>query len=437
MLVSRSPWDGVILGEFPEDADPAGAFARIRAPSRGEARTGLERLAQVLVAHRQEAIDLLVREAGKVVADAAAEADLLPRKIATVLGPGLASVPDGIPDTAGVRWIPRGPAVVLGPFNFPLHLLHGLVVPALAVGCPVVAKPSERTPALGAWYRDRLDEAGLSPFVQVVQGGPTTAAILVDHPAVATVAAVGSRTMGVALARRLAERPEVVLALELGGVNHVLIRDDADLAVAAAAVADGAWKMAGQRCTATRIVHVSRGRSREFFDILADLRDHWTPTGQHTSPAGPMIDGDTRRRILAPFTDLPRGWRILGGDPTACPAGPASADPLLVLAGDRQDLRYHTEHFGPVLLVDLHDHEREALTAMRTNSHRLSAGIWTADRTAFAQLADELPYGLISHNQNTAGARGDLPFGGCGLSGNGHPAGLCATRIFADETAIW
>ena len=121
----------------------------------------LERLAQVCASARSRIVELLIAEAGKCRSDAEAEADLLAKKIAVTLGPGLARTPQTVSgNEAQMVWRPRGVAAVLGPFNFPLHLLHGLVVPALAVGCPVVAKPSERCPALGALYATLIAEAG-------------------------------------------------------------------------------------------------------------------------------------------------------------------------------------------------------------------------------------------------------------------------------------
>jgi succinylglutamic semialdehyde dehydrogenase len=259
-LRSVSPWDGSMV--YDGAAEDAVTWGEV--PALAEVHARLRTLGAVLTARRDEAVALLIREAGKVRADAEAEADLLPRKIDITLDTGLARTPLQVDATVTgpVRWRPRGPALILGPFNFPLHLLHGLVVPALAMGCPVVAKPSERCPALGAWYRDRLIEAGLGAAARVVLAGPEVVPALLADPSLATVAAVGSRRMGLALTAALAARPEVVVALELGGVNPALLLDDADLAAAAPVLADGAWRMAGQRCTATRQVWVPRAQRR-------------------------------------------------------------------------------------------------------------------------------------------------------------------------------
>ena len=446
-LVSTSPWDGAPVHDGPADGGLDTVLARAAAAWTAEVppaviRARLEQLSAVLTAHRAEAIALLIREAGKTRADATAEADLLPRKIAISLGAGLARTPlaptpAAGPDLPAIRWRPRGVALCLGPFNFPLHLLHGLVVPALAVGCPVIAKPSERCPALGAWYRERLIEAGLGDRAQVVLGGPDTVRALANSSVVATVAAVGSRRMGLALAALLAPRPEVVLALELGGVNHALVCADADLAQALPALADGAWRMAGQRCTATRIVHVPRSRAEELIAGLRAAQRAWQGDRTPEGILGPLISSGERERFQQVFRPLAQasGWQVLAGTTTG---DGAFADPLLLAVdpAGRAAPAYTDEHFGPYLIIDIFDDEAAAVARMRANPLRLSAAVWTADPANFQRLAQRLPYGLVNWNRNTAGARSDLPFGGCGQSGNGRPAAVAAGQIFADET-VW
>jgi len=437
MPTSVSPWNGEVVWSAPDAVDPGRQVARLASafaaqpPNATRLHDGLRRLAAVFIAHRAEAIDLLVREAGKTTADAAAEADLLPRKIAITLGEGLARTPLSVPEhDQGILWRPRGVAVVLGPFNFPLHLLHGLVAPALAVGCPVVAKPSERTPGCGAFYARCIEEAGLDEWCVVVQGGAEVAAALVDASGTATVAAVGSRRMGLALAQRLASRPEVVLALELGGMNHALLCDDADLEHAVPAVADGAWRMAGQRCTATRIVHVPRARLDELVERIASERQRWQPTGTPDGPLGPLISVAECERFVAAWAAVPADWIKLD---SGSGAGGAFCAPRLASAGRRDHVLYQHEHFGPGLILDSYENEAEAVSRMRANPYRLAASVWTAERERFCNLVARLPYGLVVHNRNTAGARSDLPFGGLGHSGNGRPAALGAGSIFADE----
>jgi succinylglutamic semialdehyde dehydrogenase len=450
-LSSRSPWDSaqeVWAGRMADAAAITAAVALAAASfprwslAHDERRAALQRLAQVIAASQAEIIDLLVHEAGKTLIDARAEAELLERKITITLDQGLARTPSALPsgDAPGVVWRPRGVAAVLGPFNFPLHLLHGLVVPALAVGATVVAKPSERCPALGALYHRLLAAAGLAGVAQIIQGGATQALALVRQPPIATVAAVGGRPMGLALAAELAARPEVVLALELGGVNQALVLEDADLPAAAAAVADGAWRLAGQRCTATRIVHVPRPLRAVFVEALLRERQRWLPDGTPTGANGALINAAARGAFQAAYGNRVPGLSLLAGDPGRAFGASHCVEPLLLLVEDtgaRMHPLYREEHFGPALVVDTYDDLDACVERLGANPHRLAASVFSASRARFLTIAQRLPYGQVNHNRPTAGARSDLPFGGLGHSGNGRPAAVAAGAIFADETVVW
>ncbi len=138
---------------------------------------------------------------------------------------------------------------------------------------------------------------------------------------------------------------------------------------------------------------------------------------------------------------LVAGVAIASGDALEARAtASASADPLLVVAEApqaRASACYHEEQFGPYLVLDPYDTVDEAVARMAANPYRLAASVFTANRAAFDELAARLSYGQVNWNRPTAGARSDMPFGGCGASGNGRPAALAACAIFADETVVW
>lgn len=452
LLASRSPWDqrdvvaripAATASDLAEACEAAATALPVWAADAQRRHERLRDFAVLLARQRGEIADLLIREAGKVRRDAEAEADLLVKKIEVTLGPALARTPGfsaaAAEGAATVVWRPRGVAAVLGPYNFPLHLLHGLVIPALTVGCTVVAKPSERCPGLGALYGRLLAEAGLDAFCRVVQGGADVAGALVERPEVATVAAVGSRAMGLALARRLAHRPEVVCALELGGVNPALVLPDAPDDTAAQ-LADGAWRMAGQRCTATRIVHVPAAQLDHWLTRLRDARSSWLPGADATGATGPLITPELREKFQVPYRALPAGFELIAGSPARPGEQACHADPLLLAVRSHEAWAARLvkeESFGPALVVAPYTEIEQAVARMQANPYRLATSIFTADAALFASLAARLDYGLVNRNRPTAGARSDLPFGGCGLSGNGRPAALAANAIFADETVVW
>jgi succinylglutamic semialdehyde dehydrogenase len=449
-LVSHSPWSGAVLGEVAaasinDCATAVALMAEAFATWKSDAllrRTLLTDFAVRLVAARSDLVHLLIQEAGKNRVDAEAEADLLPKKITISLDAGLARTPQslGTGSEPQTFWRPRGVAVVLGPFNFPQHLLHGLVVPALAVGCTVVAKPSEHCPLLGALYARLLTDSGLAGVCRVVQGGAAVAQALIAQPEVATVAAVGGRSTGLALSNALVGRPEVVLALELGGVNPALLLDDAEVATAATAIADGAWRMAGQRCTATRQVHVPRALHARLIAALRQERQRWLPDGTPSGANGSLISAKARARFLTDHASSPGELPLLAGNTALTFASSQCVDPLL---RDVTDIRvrthplYREEHFGPGLIVDAYDDLDDCLARLAANPYRLAASVFTASRERFLAIAPRLPYGQVNHNRPTAGARSDQPFGGLGLAGNARPAALAAGAIFADESVVW
>jgi acyl-CoA reductase-like NAD-dependent aldehyde dehydrogenase len=449
-LSSHNPWTSELVAALPSTSlavvnDEINAVARAFPAWSEEQQTrhaALMELSQAITAQRETIIALLINEAGKNKTDAEAEFELLGKKITLSLSACAERTPQVVNATTEPQryWKARGVAAVFGPFNFPLHLLHGLVVPALAVGCTVIAKPSERCPRLGQLYAQLIAQTSLKNACRIVHGGHAVAQTILQHPAISTVAAVGSYRMGQALCQALSTRPEIITALELGGVNPALILPDADIPAASTAIADGAWRMAGQRCTATRVVHVPRALCRAFINALEIARQSWLPDGMPTGKNGALISLAARQDFICAVNNRPAELSLIAGDPNKSFAASSCVDPIALLVEDpavRQHTAYRDEHFGPRLIIDPYDDLDDALTRMSDNPYRLAAAIYTADRARFVSLAKKLPYGQVNHNRPTAGARSDMPFGGLGKSGNGRPAAIAAGALFADECVIW
>ena len=227
-LRSLSPADANDeIGRFavaqPADVSDAVDRARAAFPSwrdaRFETRAAIVRRFRDVTASRSEELArLIAREMGKALWDARGEAKLLPAKVEVTLDAGMQLVAP-IPAGPGVHAThhPRGVLAVLGPFNFPAHLPNGHIVPALATGNTVVFKPSELTPAVGAWLADAWREAGLpSGVLEVVQGRGDTGAALAAHAGVDGVLFTGSYATGRKLEELLLDQPHKILALEMG-----------------------------------------------------------------------------------------------------------------------------------------------------------------------------------------------------------------------------
>src|SRR3982750_2678296 len=152
-----------------------------------------------------------------------------------------------------VRHKPHGVVGELGPYNFPAHLPNGHIVPALIAGNAVVFKPSEKTPATGAFLVDCFHKARIPHgVVRLLIGGPDQGRALAGNPGIDGLLFTGSARAGMALHRQFAETPQKILALELGGNNPLVVWNAKDIDAAAAIVVQSAYLSAGQRCTAAR-----------------------------------------------------------------------------------------------------------------------------------------------------------------------------------------
>jgi len=442
LLVSTAPADPTDeLGRFAvADAgavDAAVARARAAFPEWRDA--GLEARARVLRRFRdlaarrvEEGARLLAREVGKALWDARAEARLLAPKVDATLEDGLRFVAP-IEPGPGARAVfhPRGVLAVLGPFNFPAHLPNGHVVPALATGNTVVLKPSDKAPAVGAWMAELWREAGLPEGVlEVVQGPGETGRELALHPDVDGVLFTGSWPVGRALREATVDRPEKLLALEMGGKNAVVVLEDADLDLAAAETAISICATTGQRCSSASRVFVAREVLEPFAERLVRLLRGLVvgPPLDEGVFMGPLISTGAAERV-ARYRALSReagGERLVDVDPGLPPpyAGPG----LARFAGARQDHPYHRDEiFGPEAgLYPVADLD-EAIAAADDSDYALVASVFTRDRGAFERCAGRIRTGVLNWNRGTVGASGRLPFGGLRRSGNDRPAGVLAT----------
>ncbi|MBI3724870.1 aldehyde dehydrogenase family protein [bacterium] len=276
--------------------------------ARGKA---LEVAAHALEKRADEAARRICEEAGKPITLARAEVD---RALATLRASAeeatrapwgevvpMESAPQGIGRRAQLRRFPRGVVAAITPFNFPLNLACHKVAPAIACGCPVVLKPSERTPliahVLGDAIAEGLEAASLPlDSSHVVPALPQDSSPLVESARVAVVSFTGGAQTGWKL-REKAARKQVLL--ELGGDAAAIVWSDADLAHAARKCANSAFAYAGQSCISLQrlLVHASvYERFKEAF--LAETRA--LRTGDPRDPAvvsGPLIDDAAADRV--------------------------------------------------------------------------------------------------------------------------------------------
>jgi succinylglutamic semialdehyde dehydrogenase len=417
------------------------AVVAARAAFAGWARLSLDTRKQHILAlrraieARKDALALAItREVGKPGWEAQSEVSAALNKIDITLGDGLALVaPREMAPGQRYAFKPHGVAAVLGPFNFPLHLLHGHVVPLLVTGNTLVVKPSELAPATAQLYAECFEAAGFPAGVfNLVQGGPEHGALLAAHPDVDVVALTGSFAAGQAIRRATIEQPNKLLALELGGRNPALVLADTDLDRAVHDLLWGACVTAGQRCSGTAVALIERA----IFPALRDRLVRQLDGVQVGDPLadgvfmGPLISAPARQRYLASLSEAERlGIEALG---------PARSVPM-VQQGAYVAPSLHWVHtpggsayereelFGPDLaLVEVDDLD-QAIALANASPYGLSASVFTRDPARFEHAFAELRYGCVNWNAPTCGASSRLPFGGTRHSGNHRPAALFST----------
>ena len=441
-IQSVSPADpGDVLGVFEVAGEEAvhEAVERARAAFPGwrglgfEARAALLRRFRDLVADRQEELaQLIAREVGKALWDARGEAKLVPAKVDVTLGEGMALVEE---QTAGpgarATHHPRGVLAVLGPFNFPAHLPNGHIVPALATGNCVVFKPSELTPAVGAWLGERLREAGVPAGVfACVQGGAETGQALATARGVDGVLFTGSWAAGRALQEATLDQPGKLLALEMGGKNAVVVLEDADLELAVAETALSICATTGQRCSCASRLFVHEAVIDDFADRLCAVL-HGIKIGMPLDEGtfmGPLVSKRAFVKVQEHLTAeaLGQGETVLRVSPDL-PAPFVGPGLVRYATSEQRSLYQREEIFGPeAALHPIRDLD-EGIAATNDSDYGLVASVFTADRRRYEHAIGRVRTGLLNWNKGTIGASGKLPFGGWGKSGNDRPAGITST----------
>lgn len=404
----------------------------------------LHRFRAAIVRHKEDLADAIVREVGKIRSEARAEVDSLIARFDLVeshIRQDLREGPlPGFPNEE-LRWHPHGVVAVIGPFNFPLHLCHAHVVPALLLGNTVVVKPSEITPLCGVRYAEAAAEAGLPPgALNVVQGKGPTGAALVAHPDVRALAFTGSWAVGRRIAEAALDKPEMLIALEMGGKNTVVVCEDADVRQAAHEIVVGAYLTTGQRCTCTDRVLVHRKLAGPLIDALRKI----VPAlvfGDPDDPrafAGPMATAEGREKLERAMAAAEKAGAEVVVEGRRLPGGYYRTASVHRLPEGVHDIPGYTdvELFGPDLGIEIVDDDDEAIAVVNASPYGFANSIFTSDDARFERYYRETRCGVLNRNRSTNQASPRLPFGGTGRSGNFRPAGSFAPRNLAIPVAV-
>jgi len=342
---------------------------------------------------------------------------------------------------SATRYKPHGVLAVLGPFNLPLHLPNGHIVPALLAGNTVVFKPSELTPRIAEHMLACWHEAGLPASVlQVIQGDDDTGQALSSHSGLAGLLFTGSARTGLALNRLFADQPGKILALEMGGNNPLILHDLADSDTAAYHVLVSAFITSGQRCTcARRLIVLDTPAHRKWIKTVVERAARLQIGAYNQTPQpfmGPLISPQAADRVR----EACRDWVKRGAEPLLgldkARKGPWMSPVILDVTGvkDKPD----EEIFGPVLQVIWVKDLNEALAEANRTAYGLSAGIFTDKTDVYDHFFREIKAGIVNWNRPLTGASSNAPFGGIGRSGNHRPsayfaADYCAYPVASQE----
>ncbi len=331
---------------------------------------------------------------------------------------------------------------VLGPFNFPAHLPNGHIVPALLAGNAVVFKPSEKTPASGAFLVDCYHKAGVPEgAIRLLVGGPEQGKALASQPGIDGLLFTGSARAGMSLHKQFADTPQKILALELGGNNPIVAWNVKELDAAAAIIVQSAFLSAGQRCTAARRLIVEDGKEAKLVDRITGLMDRMIVGEPFADPQpfmGPVIDNDSADHLQEQWVAL----MMKGGRPIRRLERTSNEQPFLKPAfidvTDAKD-RPDEEMFGPVLqLIRVKDFDA-AIDEANNTRFGLAASLIGGTPQQYDRFWANVRAGVINWNKPTNGAPSTAPFGGIGLSGNHRPsayyaADYCAYPVTSSET---
>jgi RHH-type transcriptional regulator, proline utilization regulon repressor / proline dehydrogenase / delta 1-pyrroline-5-carboxylate dehydrogenase len=400
---------------------------------------------------------LLVKEAHKTWGDAVAEVreavDFL-RYYAVeaqrVMQPK--SMPSPTGETNELRLRPRGVWVCISPWNFPLAIFLGQVAAALATGNTVLAKPAEQTPAVAVEAAKLLHAAGIPEnALQVLHGpGETVGAALVALEGVAGVVFTGSTQVAKIINRALAAKDGAITPLiaETGGINAMVVDSSALPEQVADAAIQSAFKSAGQRCSALRLLCVHDAIADKVIEMLQGAASELRcgNPAQLSTDVGPLIDQEAFDGIQKHLqSSIYKENRPVAGYEPARGATESIANmlsPRIVEIAHISDLKQ--EIFAPVLHIVRYKGDPQAvIQQINALGYGLTLGIQTRIDSRAQQLATAAHIGNVYINRNMIGAVvGSQPFGGEGLSGTGPKAGgphylyrFCAEQTVTVNTA--
>ncbi|MDJ0459722.1 aldehyde dehydrogenase family protein [Arthrobacter sp. NQ7] len=449
----RSPFDGRVIDTVPvatvEDAkaalDRAEIGAHLQRVTPAHARVDILLRAAALADERAEDIaQTISAETGKPITEARGEAGRSGNiiRLAAYEGSQLygstlpldANAGTGLDKIGFTLRQPVGIVVAITPFNYPALLVLHKIAPALAAGNSVVLKPARSTPLTALKLAQCFVDAGLAPEALSVLTGPGSSLgdVLVTDPRVRKVSFTGSTATGTRISSIAGVKK---LSLELGASCPVIILPDADLELAASAVAAGGYINAGQVCISVQRVIVDKRVETDFLDALVPKVEAiavGNPKEEDTR-LGSLISEAEATRVQASITEARHaGAKVLtGGDRDG-----AVVTPAVVAGVDPRSNLSRNELFGPAVAVSSAQDIESAIALANDNDYGLGAGIFTNDVAGTIQAMRQIDAGNIHINWSPLWRADLMPYGGLKGSGIGKEGVRSAVQEMTEEKTV-
>ncbi|HTH96476.1 MAG TPA: trifunctional transcriptional regulator/proline dehydrogenase/L-glutamate gamma-semialdehyde dehydrogenase [Stellaceae bacterium] len=402
----------------------------------------LERAAELMETLMVDLIGIIVREAGKSLANAVGEV----REAVDFLRYYAAEIRSHFDNATH---IPLGPVVCISPWNFPLAIFTGQVAAALAAGNTVVAKPADETPLIASIAVEILREAGVpDAAVQCLPGpGPVVGQALVADARMRGVMFTGSTEVAKLIQKQLASRlnpngAPVPLIAETGGQNALIVDSSALSEQVVADVLQSAFDSAGQRCSALRVLCVQEDVASHILAMLKGALNELTvgSPDRLATDIGPVITEEARANIAGHVEAMRQAGHVVSQVPLSEETARGTFVPPTIIEIDAIST-LKREVFGPVLHVLRFRRDRlDALVdQINATGYGLTFGLHTRIDETVERVTHRAAAGNIYVNRNLIGAVvGVQPFGGHGLSGTGPKAGgpLYLYRLLAMHPGV-
>lgn len=437
LLEVRSPYDNRLVGTV-KLANATHAQQAIEAALKGGQKLSrydrysiLEKTRQLLVERKEEFAQIISAESGLAIREARYETG---RAHDVLMFAAIESLKDDgqifscdISPSGKARKIftlrePLSLALCITPFNHPLNQVAHKIAPAIAVGTPVILKPSEKTPLTAIKLVELLYEAGLPPYMLSVLLGPTNeiAEPLVKDPRIEIVSFTGSVPVGKHIASAAGYKKVI---LELGGNDPIIIMEDANLDTAVTLAAEGSFRNSGQRCTAVKRILVHEKIKNVFVEKFVAKAKEYTcgdPADPETK-VGTVIDEASAIYLEGVVKKaVEQGAKVLlGGKRNG-----ALLEPTVIVDVPRNaDMVVH-ESFGPLAPIMTFKDIDDAIALSNSTAYGLSSGIVTNNMEYALRFVKELKVGTVNINEVPGYRIESSPFGGIKDSGLGVKEGV-------------